>query len=151
MPSRTSAHDSRLWRGANPFQIAGFHRSIYHRLWPALCVSWISVQAGHLRHRKHKAPWDPLPTPIPSGARCYRSAAAETGTYTASVMPSSMRISSAIASSCRRWSRRCGEPCEIGEKIQDVLLILMILIEHLSITNSRNDSTHSQRLRLESS
>lgn len=35
-------HDSGLWRGASPFQIAGFHRSIYHRLWPALCLSWIS-------------------------------------------------------------------------------------------------------------
>jgi hypothetical protein len=34
-PLRTSAHDSGLWRGANPFQIAGLHRLIYHRLMPA--------------------------------------------------------------------------------------------------------------------
>jgi hypothetical protein len=47
MPLRTAAHDSGLWRGANPVQIVDFHRLIYHPLWSALCVSWFFIGKTH--------------------------------------------------------------------------------------------------------
>lgn len=40
-----SAHESGLWRAANPFQIAESHCLISHRLMPALWVSVFMLRA----------------------------------------------------------------------------------------------------------